>query len=105
MDLNIGVQFGKKIKYDDYIWKTGGDINLGITYINNIQKDLFNEYLDMNLIESLNDEVEIIEESEQDIDIQAIEELEIGDVTTLDKLKINELVRAVKQLDNKIKEK
>ena len=54
-----------------------------------------------NIIAILNDEFELIEEQE-DIDIQSIEELYIGDVTTEDKLKINELVRAVKQLDKKI---
>lgn len=57
-----------------------------------------------NIIAILNDEFEIIEEQEE-IDIQEIKELYIGDVTTEDKLRINELVRAVKQLDKKIKEK
>ena len=61
----------------------------------------------------LNMEVEIIEESEQDIDIQNIEELLIeqlterkynnADIYMLGK-NVNVLIRAVKQLDNKIKE-
>ena len=105
-----GQEMPKKIRYDGYIWEIGADINLAITYRNNIEKDLFNEYFDMNLIESLNDEVEIIEESEQDIDIQEIEEIseqsEFGrNVKDTRAVRINELVRAVKQLDNKIKEK
>lgn len=69
---------------------------------------------------NLNDEVEIIEESEQDIDIQAIEEVNhyniysvnrfkteenINDELSKYSLKINELVQAVKQLDKNIKEK
>lgn len=54
----------------------------------------------------LNMQVEIIEE-QQDIDIQAIEELDAKDnqFNTYNKtVKINELIQAVKQIDRKIRE-
>lgn len=113
-----GEEVPKKIKYDDYIWEWSG----GITYINNIKKDLFKEYLDMIIIESLNDEVKIIEEQE-DINIQDIEEItykgekirygstkqftdDVDDYcpainSILDSvgIKINEIIRAVKHLE------
>ena len=51
-------------------------------------------------------------EEEPEIDIQGIKEVEIGDIANLDghalsrqKNKINELIRAIKQLDKQIKEK
>lgn len=40
---------------------------------------------------------------EDEIDIDNIEELDIGIITTEDRLKINELVQAVKQLNKEIK--
>lgn len=52
----------------------------------------------------LNDTVEIIEEQE-DIDIQKIKEFDDKVISTEERLKIDELVQAVKQLDKKIKEK
>ena len=79
--------------------------------------DLYNRDVNGNTIE-LNNEVEIIEESEQDINIQAIEELdeeafgknELFVTTWSDREKHiikqqNKILQAVKQLDNKIKEK
>ncbi len=71
------------------------------------------------IINCLNDEVEIIEE-QQDIEIQAIEEIksDVSDIPEdkhygklfiesclqINKEKINQLIQAVKQLDRKIKE-
>lgn len=56
----------------------------------------------------LNDEVEIIEE-EPEIDIQALKEIneqsEFGkDIKDLRAVRINELIKAIKQLDKQIKE-
>ena len=92
----------KKIKYADRIWEF-----FNRSYFSNYI-DLFEDYLDNAIIESLNNEVEIIEESEQEIDIQAIEEIseqsEFGrDVKDTRAVRINELIRAVKQLDRKYK--
>ena len=73
-----------------------------------IQTCKLNENIDINSKKDLNKEIEIIEEQEE-IDIQGIEEIEAqndgGTFLIDDKLiKINELIKAVKYLDNKIKE-
>lgn len=103
--IGKGEEVPEKIKYkgDEY-W-----------YNKNRQdyKDVVVSY-DSYLIDSkyhtlgwLNDTVEIIEE-QQDIDIQSIKEVTIGDIANIDgyaneriKNKINELIQAVKQLDKK----
>lgn len=60
--------------------------------------------------ESLNNEVEILDE-EDEIDIQRIEEIDLESVIPSDDksgialLHVNKLIKAVKQLDNKLKEK
>lgn len=56
----------------------------------------------INLI--LNDTVEILEE-QQDIDIQKIKEFDDKEISTRERLKIDELIKAVKQLDRNIKDK
>ena len=95
-----GEEAPKKIKYNDEEYHT----NIFNTY-----------YFDDNNgtalnFENLNDEVEIIEE-EPEIDIQGIVELDkISEFNTTATIgnhfnKINELVRAIKQLDNQINNK
>lgn len=101
---NFDFKKGTRIKFLDKVYLYDYPNLVGIYEIGKPTKREYSIFAQFD-ITNLHKEVEIIEESEQDIDIQAIEELEIGDVTTLDKLKINELVRAVKQLDKNIKEK
>ena len=110
LPLNIMVD-GKTYKWDtiEHFYKAVDD-----------GKDLLKISGIYNTVTLLDMEVEIIEESEQDIDIQAIEEVNhynicsvnrfkaeenINDELSKYSLKINELVRAIKKLDNKIKEK
>ena len=85
----------------------------GLKYVDlNEKEDVFYKYL-TGTVNNLNDEVEIIEESEQEIDIQDIVMMDLEkygfdnkDEFAIDlTFKINELVRAIKQLDRKYKEK
>lgn len=107
-----GEEVPEKIKYDGFVWELGADINKGITYINNKENDLFNEYLDMAIIESLNNTVEILED-EDTIDIDSIEELDkivdyayinINNIADNNRDKINELIKAVNKHSKEIKE-
>ena len=93
----------QRIKYDDYEWKLGTAENEKMDYSRYDYVELFNQYLECSLIESLNDEIELLEDEE--IDIKKIEKMsenidEIGWLEMSDK--INELVKAIKQLNNKI---
>ena len=98
--ISNGEEVPEKIKVFNHIFKRELDID-GVSY-----------YLDgslplLSLINStavLNTEVEIIEE-ELEIDIQGIKELsDYNNGIGQNKEKINELIKAVKQLDKKIKE-
>ena len=108
-----GEEVPKKIKYKGDILKYDEDIKdyMGISKTGS--GSFFNYLFVNNATDKfINDEVEIIEESEQEIDIQAIEEI-IDYRTSEDDLyndnfgdfksTINELVQAVKQLDRKYK--
>lgn len=73
---------------------------------NNCDRWLFDDLYNVSNI--LNDEVKVIEE-QQDIDIQAIEEMRLisGPVSNFiidNRNKINDLIQALKQLDRKIRE-
>jgi len=59
---------------------------------------------DFQIIDILNKLV-YIEEEQQDIDIQEIGEFDDKDISTEERLKIDQLIQAVKQLDKQIKEK
>ena len=99
----------KRIRIGDLEFKYDEEIN---TYFNTNKnssvKGLVQDWL-CNTVR-LNNTVEIIEESKE-IDIQAIEELELIDASTIftnqtfyileQRKKINELVQAVKQLNKK----
>lgn len=98
-----GEEVPKTIKYNNIIY----DFNKDVCDYNVDDLYLFDN------TDRLNDTVEIIEE-QQDIDIQEIEELdkiidyaELNTYSIIDnnREKINELIQAVKQLDNKIKDK
>ena len=67
----------------------------------NIERKYLSDYC--RLDNMLNDEVEIIED-EETIGIDSIEELHIGEVTTDERLRINELIKAVKQINNKLED-
>jgi len=101
-----GEELPNKIKYHDLEYTKGKikefDTLLSYNHI---------DFCEFVRARELNDEVEIIEE-EPEIDIQGIEELDYvedyeADETDikLNRDKIRELIKAVKQLDNKIKEK
>ncbi len=110
----------KKIKIIELLNKiaNGEEVPENIKYYNRNSKESdimpcckenIIDKLDCNSI-YLNDEVEIIEEQEE-IDIQNITELlEIGSYEAdrtdvkMNRVVINKLVQAVKQLDNKLKE-
>lgn len=66
----------------------------------------FQLMITINSVQALNREVEILED-EEEIDIQGIEEMaetinESSDIKEARAVKINQLIRAVKQLDKKI---
>lgn len=108
----------KKIKYNDDYWKVGIADNEEVDYLNDSEFELFSQYLQHALIESLNDEVEILEDEETDI--QEIKE--ITETSTIDysknkeemitayKLihicenKINEIIRVVNKIQQESKE-
>ena len=92
-EIKDGTQF--RMLEDDNIY----------TYRNN---NFVCKYGGMNVIAILNKEFEIIEE-QQDIDIQNIEEIEPamnGNACVIDNKTwtLNQVIKAVKQLDKKIKE-
>ena len=67
--------------------------------------NLIGRFGGMNIIAILNDDFEIIEE-EQEIDIQGIEELsDYNNGIGQNRDKINELIKAIKQLDKQINNK
>ena len=73
--------------------------------------NLLGRFGGFNILNILNKDFEIIQEQDE-IDIQAIEEITAEDLTNSDGMgflreinKFNEIIRAIKQLDNKIKEK
>ena len=102
-----GEELPKRIKYDGYIFTKTDNMSY-YTYFDE------EDYITTHIMEylrcgDLHDEV-IILEDEEEIDIQSIEELDdtingnshLVDVKTNT---INKLIEAVKQLDNKLKEK
>lgn len=98
-----GEEIPKKIKYMNFVFELN-NYKYGRHYYN---EDVELIQLINHNFSNLNDEVEIIEESEE-IDIQAIKELLTIEDYEFDKTdgrlnrdKINELIRAVKQLDKK----
>ena len=108
-----GEEVPEKIKYNGIIYKYCLLNKQGLKYVDlNEKEDVFYKYL-TGTVNNLNDEVEIIEESEQEIDIQDIVMMDLEkygfdnkDEFAIDlTFKINELVRAIKQLDRKYKEK
>lgn len=106
--ISKGEEVPKQIEYRANLYRLDEDKN----YRDVVDGSYFVEGLSFNLA-NLSDEVQIIEE-QQDIDIVCIEELDctknyFKDGTELTyKLmyeRINHLIKAVKQLDRKIKEK
>lgn len=102
----------KKIKYgcNEYVFDTRIRDYIYIAKEGSVPR----YFIDLLRCKDLNDEVEIIQESE-DIDIQNIDELDVSEKATYqdearyiaieNRFVINELIRAVKQLDNKINKK
>ena len=104
----------KKVKYDDIEWERIGDYK---NYCHFNEENCITEHiLDYIGIISLNDEVEIIEDKPEEIDIQSIDELPMiihidadGEAIGIELNNImekqNQILNAVKQLDNQLKEK
>lgn len=100
----------KRIRYNRLEWKKGNAENEEKDYLNNKGTELFNQYLERSLIESLNDKVEILEDEETDI--QDIEELELYDTRAEydeadiheNREKINEIIRVVNKMQKESKE-
>lgn len=106
----------KRIRYNGDEWKLGISENETIDYLK-YDLELFNQYLEYSLIESLNDKVEILENEE--IDIQEIEEIKtLGcNIETKDGMiiptvnlacdyiinKINEIIRVVNKMQQESK--
>ena len=84
-----GEELPKSIKYYGFIWQLHNG-----NYVENGQR-MLEDYLANGIVESLNDEVEILEDNTEEI-----EELEVGDMLNNKKVrnKINELVRAYNKL-------
>ena len=100
--ISNGEEVPKKIKVFNHIFKRKLDID-GLSYY--LDLDGYLPLLSfISGTATLNTEVEIIEE-EPEIDIQGIEELEKKTGCAESNSKINELIKAIKQLDKKIKEK
>ena len=121
-----GEEAPKKIKVKDYIfiWKVSDN---GTGYYN-VKEDTgyywLEDYISLDDLQDLNTEIEIIEE-EPEIDIQGIEEIEEFDIQGLEvsgysmtdadylfvvgieesRKIINQLIKAVKQLDKRINNK
>lgn len=98
-----GEEVPKKIKFEEDIFELDNEDKTYTSENGNFLTDSINFNLS-----NLNDEVEIIED-EVEIDIQSIEEMNAtfnGNSSLIDveKQTINELVKAVKQLDKNIKE-
>ena len=108
-----GEEIPKKIKVKDYIfiWKVS---DIGTGYYNVKEGTGYywlEDYVSLDNLEDLNTEIEIIEK-EPEIDIQGMLgllhlrdfECDKTDIR-LNREKINELVKAIKQLDNQINNK
>lgn len=99
-----GEEVPKKIKYEKDILEYMPDVQdyFGVSKTGN---GSFFNYLFVNKSTSsfINNTVETLED-EETIDIDSIEELHIGEVTTDERLRINELIKAVKQINKKIEE-
>ena len=100
-----GEEVPEKILYRSDILKFDKEIQDYIG-ISKTGSGSFFDYLFVNHPTSIfiNDEVTVIEE-QQDIDIQEIKEFHDKEISTAERLKIDELVQAVKQLDRQIKDK
>lgn len=99
-----GEEAPKQIEYKANLYRLDEDKN----YRDVVDGSYFVEDLSFNLA-NLSDEVQIIEEQEE-IDIQSIEEIEPamnGNACVIDNKTwtLNQVIKAVKQLDKKIKEK
>lgn len=103
-----GEEVPKKVRYNGIIYGYNNSNKHGLRYCD-LEDDINTTFCFLiTNINSLNDEVEIIEE--QDIDIQSIEEIEPamnGNACVIDNKTwtLNQVIKAVKQLDKKIKEK
>ena len=101
----------KKVKYDGNVYEYAKGKIPFFTYLRNTGSGESDRIMYAHMNKSdFNSEVEIVEEDEE-IDIQNIKELEYIDTYGVDTtdIKLNrdmiiQLTRAVKQLDNKIKE-
>ena len=104
-----GEEVPYKVKYNGIIFTYNSSNKQGLKYVDlNKENEVFYRYL-TGVVNKLTDEVEIIEEQEE-IDIQSIEEMEPamnGNACVIDNKTwtLNQVIKAVKQLDKKIKEK
>ena len=104
-----GEEVPYKVKYNGIIFTYNSSNKQGLKYVDlNKENEVFYRYL-TGVVNKLTDEVEIIEEQEE-IDIQSIEEIEPamnGNAYVIDNKTwtLNQVIKAVKQLDKKTKEK
>lgn len=83
-----GEDLPKRIKIQDYVFELSKDYE---HYYYN--EDVEITHLINHNFSNLNDEVEILEDNTEEI-----EELEIGTITTDERLKINEIIKVVNQI-------
>lgn len=86
-----GEEVPEKIKYRNCIFNKTFGAGINPDYVNYDNTYLL-EYVS-NEADSLNELVEILEDN-----IEEIEELEIGTITTDERLKINEIIKVVNQI-------
>lgn len=94
-----GEELPKSIKYYGFIWQLHNG-----NYFENGQR-MLEDYLANGIVESLNDEVEILEDNTEEI--EELEYFNIGKAKSTDQTKmidkINELVKAIKEIRKDIK--
>ena len=106
-----GEELPKKVLIRDKVYYLIEDTDGNKVYSQGNDKHDWEAFIDHTLLitRKLNEEVLILDKEvelieQQDIDIQGIEELEIGKICTYDDYLTNQLIKAVKQLDRKIRE-
>lgn len=95
----------EKIRYDGNEWKLGTSESEEIDYLRNDCVELFNQYLEYSLIESLNDKIEVLEieeiENIKELDIKSLNGLDGFTLTAIEEAcidKINEIARKVNKM-------
>lgn len=95
----------EKIKYEDEEWELGASEDGEIDYLKDDYVELFNQYLERSLIESLNEKIEVLnvdeKENIKELDIKGLNGLDGFTLTATEEVyidKINEIIRTVNKM-------